>query len=88
MGLGLTLSVTPVYLVEVSSVTTRGMLGVVPPLFTQVLTNSFQVSFCPVCLADRSDVHLHLRLLLGLEDALPLRRVPRLRLPDLRLPYT
>ena len=88
VGLGLTLSVTPVYLVEVSSVTTRGMLGVVPPLFTQVLTNSFQVSFCPASVADRSDVHLHLWLLPGLEDALPLRSVPRLRLPDLRLPYT
>ena len=36
VGLGLTLSVTPVYLVEVTSIHTRGMLGVVPPLFTQV----------------------------------------------------
>ena len=42
VGLGLTLSVTPVYLVEVSSVTSRGVLGVVPPLFTQVLTLSTQ----------------------------------------------
>jgi len=36
IGLGLTLSVTPVYLVEVSSLDNRGMLGVVPPLFTQI----------------------------------------------------
>jgi len=36
VGLGLTLSITPVYLVEVSSLEIRGMLGVVPPLFTQV----------------------------------------------------
>ena len=30
------MSVTPVYLVEVSSLDNRGMLGVVPPLFTQI----------------------------------------------------
>ena len=36
VGLGLTLSLTPVYLVEVTSLDNRGMLGVVPPLFTQV----------------------------------------------------
>lgn len=35
IGLGLTLSVTPVYLVEVTNLDLRGMLGVVPPLFTQ-----------------------------------------------------
>ena len=39
VGLGLTLSVTPVYLVEVTTITTRGMLGVVPPLFTQVMSS-------------------------------------------------
>ena len=43
VGLGLTLSVTPVYLVEVTSIASRGMLGVVPPLFTQVhITTSHQ----------------------------------------------
>jgi len=36
IGLGLTLSVTPVYLVEVTTLKNRGMLGVVPPLFTQI----------------------------------------------------
>merc|ERR1719270_10941 len=36
VGLGLTLSLSPVYLVEVTSLDNRGMLGVVPPLFTQV----------------------------------------------------
>ena len=36
IGLGLTLSITPVYLVEVTSEHNRGMLGVVPPLFTQI----------------------------------------------------
>ena len=40
VGLGLTLSVTPVYLVEVTSIASRGMLGVVPPLFTQVTSPS------------------------------------------------
>ena len=40
VGLGLTLSVTPVYLVEVTTISTRGMLGVVPPLFTQVSSHS------------------------------------------------
>jgi len=36
VGLGLTLSITPVYLVEVSSIESRGMLGAIPPIFTQV----------------------------------------------------
>ena len=35
IGLGLTLSITPVYLVEVSQVELRGVLGVIPPLLTQ-----------------------------------------------------
>jgi len=36
IGLGLTLSITPVYLVEIASVHNRGILGVIPPLFTQI----------------------------------------------------
>ena len=36
IGLGLTLSITPVYLVEVCSTHNRSTLGVIPPLFTQV----------------------------------------------------
>lgn len=36
IGLGLTLSITPVYLVEVTGLKIRGMLGVVPPLLTQI----------------------------------------------------
>jgi len=36
VGLGLTLSITPVYLVEVTTIEIRGMLGVLPPLMTQV----------------------------------------------------
>jgi hypothetical protein len=36
IGLGLTLSITPVYLVEISTLQYRGMLGVLPPLLTQV----------------------------------------------------
>jgi len=36
IGLGMTLSITPVYLVEVTSPKIRGMLGVVPPLLAQI----------------------------------------------------
>jgi len=36
VGLGLTLSITPVYLVEVSDIDYRGMLGVIPPILTQI----------------------------------------------------
>ena len=36
VGLGLTLSITPVYLVEVTSLAWRGMLGVLPPVATQL----------------------------------------------------
>jgi len=36
IGLGLTLSITPVYLAETSSIHHRGVLGVIPPLFTQI----------------------------------------------------
>lgn len=46
VGLGLTLSITPVYLVEVSSLSIRGMLGVVPPLFTQIGLLATYLSGC------------------------------------------
>jgi len=46
VGLGLTLSITPVYLVEVSSMKIRGMLGVVPPLFTQIGLLATYLSGC------------------------------------------
>jgi len=46
IGLGLTLSITPVYLVEVSSLSFRGMLGVVPPLFTQIGLLATYISGC------------------------------------------
>lgn len=46
VGLGLTLSITPVYLVEVSNLQIRGMLGVVPPLFTQIGLLATYVAGC------------------------------------------
>ena len=46
VGLGLTLSITPVYLVEVSSLSIRGMLGVIPPLFTQIGLLATYLSGC------------------------------------------
>jgi len=46
VGLGLTLSITPVYLVEVASLRVRGMLGVVPPLFTQIGLLATYLSGC------------------------------------------
>jgi len=36
IGLGMTLSITPVYLVEVTNPKIMGMLGVIPPLFAQI----------------------------------------------------
>lgn len=46
VGLGLTLSITPVYLVEVASLKIRGMLGCIPPLFTQVGLLATYLSGC------------------------------------------
>merc|ERR1711887_115487 len=46
VGLGLTLSITPVYLVEISSLKIRGMLGCIPPLFTQIGLLATYLSGC------------------------------------------
>ena len=50
IGLGMTLSITPVYLVEVTEINIRGMLGVVPPLLTQVTYSLFIHCFCSISL--------------------------------------
>ena len=89
VGLGLTLSVTPVYLVEVTTITSRGMLGVVPPLFTQVSIISHLADLLTlIIMLDRSDAHLHLWLLPGLADVVTLRCLPGLPVPALCLPHT
>merc|ERR1711887_506759 len=46
VGLGLTLSITPVYLVEILSLKIRGMLGCIPPLFTQIGLLATYLSGC------------------------------------------
>jgi hypothetical protein len=46
VGLGLTLSITPVYLVEISTLHYRGMLGVLPPLLTQVNYPTSLYQYC------------------------------------------